>query len=272
MTDTFKEAKEDDAEANRGHIVVQVGKPLEIKPATPNSDVGAPSPLVAEATAVADALKAYRAALHELTTGKYGALAQQLPCRLRQQEHVFVFWCTNGVVVRYEACPPGDKPRVRCGVTKASVEELLPGVSEGVIHLSRDPASHDIGPDGPGFVMAKTNHVTGTSEELMRLRPVAFSDPDGLVAAAKSDGSRPTPFIAMTNEVEISLRGAGLPNEVGAREIAKTEEFVARGPGFCPWAGKRSRCSRNTPATDGTRSSRHCGPRSISSLCLPSTT
>ncbi len=87
---------------------------------------------------MASTFGAYRKAAAELLSGKYAAFKSLAPTHLREACNIFVLECSDGVLVRWDACPDSGIPKVGAGTTALSLSEVAPQFSEQLIHFPFD--------------------------------------------------------------------------------------------------------------------------------------
>ena len=220
-----------DDDNDHAGLRVESGRPLAF--GTAGKVDALDSPFADEVHRVVDALKAYRAAVKELVSGKYSELATQLPLYFRTQTNMYVLRCTDGILVRHDAAAD-ERAWIRCSVCDKDLAEMAPALSDQVVHLPNDATNYDPGEGGVRMTLAKVDAVSGSTQELFTLRPMIFTKLPPVPVELSSPGSRPLPLVSITNEFEIRFGGRIEPITTTKREIAKAEEFVAIGKAEMP--------------------------------------
>ncbi len=206
-----------------GYIRIDGGKPLDF--GEPPSGAIIPE----HVKRMASTFRAYREASAELLNGKYAAFKTLAPTHIREASNIFVLECSDGVLVRWDACPDGN-PKVRAGATPLSLAEVAPQFSEQLIHFPLDPRNYDPGMNGPELKGAVIDPSTGSSTEVMSLRLVMYGSvqlPDGF--NIDPPPARPPCLVGMQNEIEFVMYGVVAPvNQPIQLEGPDVEQLVVR--------------------------------------------
>ena len=233
---TIPETPSDARTSTYGRLEIQSGKPLRfVEHEPPAAGIGAPSVEETEARTnarrVAATIKAYRAAAQALLAGKYADIRAYAPTHLRDPCATTVVYCTDGILIRYDAAEV-DEPRVRSAAVAAPLAQIAPQFSDSLIHFTSDPASYDPGPGGIEFHLAKFDLGSGDQEPLGTMRLLMYvNSTTPAPHALLPPPHRPTPLVSVSNEVEILFSGIVLPSEThtAPQAIPNTQDFVARG-------------------------------------------
>lgn len=209
----------------QGKVVAEAGKPLQFLDAVETDSPQSPGQK--NAVLIADALKAYRAAAHDLLTGKYAYLTNLAPRHLRDPCDIFVLRCSDGVFVRYDATTQ-DKPRVRAAETNSTLRDMAPQFSDQILRLDAGPK--DLHQDDGGVritmgVIDSAGAMTRTDTLCLFILastqlPAAFQLP--------SAPARPICLVSLQSEVDIQLGGYVEPIDTAQRtNAADRQQFIA---------------------------------------------
>jgi len=208
-----------------GRLIAEPGKPIQL---VEEEAVTTPSPISAVSRAISHALKAYRRASADLITGKYARLKEYVPPQLREPCHIYVFVCTDGVLVRYD--PAGtEEPKVRTTKIPQSIEVIAPQMSEGMVYLSADPTTFVPPTTGPGFALLVVD-AQGNATTRQHLHPTICGStqlPASFVL--QPAGTRPPTLAAINNELTMFAHGVELPvNSLAGANPADQKPFILR--------------------------------------------
>ena len=190
-----------------GRLIAEPGKPIRL---IEEETVSTPSPLSATSRAISHALKAYRKASSDLISGKYAHLKQYAPPQLREPCHIYIFACTDGILVRYD--PAGtEEPKVRTTEIPQSLEVIAPQMSEGMVYFCADPTTFVPPTTGPGLALLVVD-AQGNATTREHLHPTICGStqlPASFVL--QPAGTRPPILASINNELTMFANGVELP-------------------------------------------------------------
>ena len=208
-------------------LTAKAGKPLQIsdEAVIENASPGS-SPIIA----MARTLKVYREAAMKLLEGNYSGVRNLAPPHFRLLCDIFIFACTDGIVVRYDRMS-GNEPKVRAAEIHDSLEKIAPGFSEQVVHFPSDPNTYASSALGPGFQLIRRDASGNEFEDIAPLRPTVFSStkfsPDFVLPVP---GMRPPCFVSLTNEFVIETHGILVNGSEAPTNVADdVEHFLTHG-------------------------------------------
>jgi hypothetical protein len=224
----------DSAEGKHGRIEIHFGKPLRFieEPATEVTTTSESDAAQGRSVArsVGATIKAYRAAVKALLSGRYADIRSYAPSHLREPSSATVLCCNDGIIVRYDAAEV-DEPKVRSGYLGVSLAEAAPQFSDSLIHFPSDPQQYDPGPGGIEIHLAKFSLSSGEQWPIGAIRPLIYAASPGPEVEATSPPHRPRPLISVGNELEIVISGVVVPAEgpSSPQLISKSQDFVGSG-------------------------------------------
>ena len=201
---------------------IQVSEPVEV------NDAREQSPLCA---AMVKTLRAYGRAGRELVEGQYASVRELAPPQLRVPSHIYMVFCPDGVIVRYDAAGE-EEPKVRVVWPERheSIAEMAPAFSEQVIHVSDDPETYVPKHEGPGFILNRRDEH-GKQVEFARFYPMICA-PKTLPADFKPalPPARPPCLASFHRELQIQMHGVVFSAKTPARAISTgSDQFIAHG-------------------------------------------
>ena len=216
-------AAEKPAVYKRGRLIAEPGKPVRL---VEEEVVSKPAPESSIGRTISRALKAYRRASSDLTPGKYAHLKQYAPPQLREPCHIYVFVCTDGVLVRYD--PAGSEElKVFTAEMPQPLEVIAPQLSEGVVYFSADPTTFVPPTTGPGFALLVVD-AQGNATTREHLHPTICGStqlPASFVL--QPAGTRPPTLAAINSELAMFAHGVELPvNTVLGANPSEEKPFV----------------------------------------------
>lgn len=210
----------------QGTIVVESGKPLQFREA-----VELDTPPSAEhkgVVLIAAALKAHRAAAHELLAGKYACYAELAPQHLRIPCDIMILRCKDGVFVRYDKTAQGD-PKTRAGSSPQSIAELVPQLSERMIHFGPPAEQLDANQLGPALTI-DVKDPTGVTKQTLTLYPGIYASaelPSGF--EVPKPPARPVCLVSIQNDITFQMQGITLPVDAPlGQESQDADQFIAQ--------------------------------------------
>jgi hypothetical protein len=207
----------------RGRLVAEPGKPIKL---VEEEVVATPSPLAPTSRAISHALKAYCKASLDLISGKYAHLKEYAPPQLREQCHIYVLVCTDGVLVRYDPAR-SEEPKVRMTEISQSLEVIAPQISEGMVYFSSDPATFVPPTTGPGFALLVVD-AQGNTTIREHLHPtICGSTQLPASSVLQPAGMRPPTLAAINSELAMFAHGVELPvHSIPGANPADEKPFV----------------------------------------------
>ena len=206
-----------------GKVVIQGGKPVQLDQETGDT-AGEPTPEQANIVQqLGSVVKAYMKSVHDLLDGRYVALKELAPTHYREPCRVLAFFCTDGLVLRYERKADPDVRNV-VAWSNETLFEFVPKISEGLAycHASRDFVSA-IPRTGVEFRFSKVD-ASGRAEDVLAFRmgiDTVLERPEVI----PQPPSKPYCLLSAQNSVEIQMLGE-LVN-IGERQ-GTGQNFIAR--------------------------------------------
>jgi hypothetical protein len=232
MADESKQMMGESANKRKGTTQVVYGQPLKVEYSTdPNvlADIGnetnSPLPSI-----IAKTLAAYRDAAHKLLETRYAGMKEIAPLHMREGYSIFIILCKDGIFVRYDIAMRNEE-KVFCTECDMGIAEIVPSMSDQIIHFPEDPKTYVPNGTGVELSMTKTDIKSGASENIASFRPLIYvSKTLAADYQIPPPPVRPPSLISVYNEFQFQLGGIIAPkDEPLDLNSPETQHFIAQG-------------------------------------------
>ncbi|MFC1926788.1 Shedu anti-phage system protein SduA domain-containing protein [Chloroflexota bacterium] len=156
-------------------------------------------------------IRSYMKTVKELLKNKYSNIRDYAPSHLSIPGMVFIFCCTDGIIIRYDSNP---ESKVAVCYSNLSLSEFVPKISEEVVncHIDRDSESNHPA-KGVELTLFAVDMNSGVQNKLFSVNiryDIVVEQPAGPLP---SPPAKPYCLLSINNTMEIRLLGESLASE-----------------------------------------------------------